>query len=195
MSCPVRIGAMKKLFLFLMLSSLVFSSAASAVEYKTYLPENPDAGITTIPLVSTDLIEIVSHGGKYTGNSLAYASLKFESGRSVGLSLGTKGSLGLNAVGYKFTGLTEISFSWNLQFITLKITNASEINKAGPTTVLVLPENATGNYNLVVESSTDSINWIPFHSGTVNSDTAERLFRVRIVHKGQEEAKAKAEEK
>ena len=82
----------------------------------------------------------------------------------------------------------------DVNFVTLKITHASEINKAGPSTVLVLPENATGNYNLVVESSTDSINWIPFHSGTVNSDTAERLFRVRIVHKGQEEAKAKAEE-
>ena len=88
--------------------------------------------------------------------------------------------------------LTSSNFSAS---VTLKITNASEINKAGPTTVLVLPENSTGNYDLVVESSTDSITWIPFHSETVNSDTAERLFRVRIVHKGQEEAKAKAEEK
>ena len=79
--------------------------------------------------------------------------------------------------------------------VTRKITNAYEINKVGPTSVLVLPENARGNYDLIVEASSDSVTWTPFHSQAVQSVTAKRLFRVRIVHKGQEEAKAKAAEK
>ena len=67
--------------------------------------------------------------------------------------------------------------------LTLKRTNASELNKVGPTTVLVLPENSQGNYDLIIESSFDLGIWTPFHSQAVQSDTARRLFRVKIVHK------------
>jgi hypothetical protein len=186
---------MKKLFFFLTLSSLVYSSAANAVEYKTFFKSSSNT-VLDIPLVSTDLVEIVSHGVTSQARQQGSISLRSEEGAGGLITVGNMHDGGTHsAVGYKFTGLTSMKIDGYIDFITLKITNASEINKAGPTTILVLPENATGNYNLLVESSTDSINWIPFHSGTVNSDTAERLFRVRIVHKGQEEAKAKAEEK
>ena len=188
---------MKKLFLFLTLSSLVFSSAADAVEY-VVLKTN---GTNSINLKPTDVVEIVGH--KPISNMNQFAILNFEGWGALNLSPvvtdKNNNELGVSSVinGTIITGATKATLSGSNfgPVITLKITHASEINKAGPSTVLVLPENATGNYNLVVESSTDSINWIPFHSGTVNSDTAERLFRVRIVHKGQEEAKAKAEEK
>ena len=179
---------MKKLFLFLTLLSLVFSSAAGAVEYKTYLWEGGKE--QRINLNPTDIVEIVGHGLNDSTAKPIY--LTFSNGRQFEMLLGV---LNHDRTRHKYTGLTEMRFNQAINFLTLKITNASEINKAGPTTVLVLPENATGNYNLVVESSTDSINWTPFHSETVTADTAERLFRVRIVHKGQEEAKAKAEKK
>ena len=61
--------------------------------------------------------------------------------------------------------------------------------------MLVLPENAQGNYDLIVESSSDSVTWTPFHSQAVQADTVKRLFRVRIVHKGGEGAAAKGEER
>jgi len=185
---------MRKLPIILTLLSLAFSGVASAVEYKTFIAKHGE--IKDVSFKSTDVIEIVSHGGTTGGRGqYAFISIAFEED-GVSLPVGNQwdGS-STNIAGYTFTGVTKISFGSDVKFMTVKITNVSEINKAGPTTVLVLPENATGNYNLLVESSTDSINWIPFHSGTVNSDTAERLFRVRIVHKGQEEAKAKAEEK
>ena len=187
---------MRKLSIILTLLSLAFSGVASAVEYKTVLANTPGEW-ASVSLKNTDVVEIVSHGG-LTGsrNNRSYIKIEFEEGTAVEIPVGNAwdGSY-TNIVGHTFTSATKISCDHGVRYMTLKITNVSEINKAGPTTVLVLPENSTGNYDLVVESSTDSITWIPFHSETVNSDTAERLFRVRIVHKGQEEAKAKAEEK
>jgi hypothetical protein len=46
-----------------------------------------------------------------------------------------------------------------------------------------IPENSTGNYDVVVESSGDMTTWSPFVSQTVQSDTAKNFFRVRIVKK------------
>ena len=59
--------------------------------------------------------------------------------------------------------------------ITLKITPVSERNVVTPATVLVLPENSTGNYDVVVEASDDLVSWLPFFSQTVNSQTAKKF--------------------
>jgi hypothetical protein len=64
---------------------------------------------------------------------------------------------------------------------TFKITPANEINAVAPTSLLVIPENSTGNYNIVVETSSDTATWTPFHSQTVSANDAKRFFRTRIV--------------
>ena len=186
---------MKKLFLFLMLSSLVFSSAASAVEYVALTPQK-----RSIELNPTDIVQVV--GWTQIAEVTPPSFIQFDGYGKVSLKpaifagdarfgLVQQASNPLIVTGSTLARLPEgINIS-----ATLKITNSSEINKVGPTSVLVLPENATGNYDLIVESSSDSVTWTPFHSQAVQSDTVKRLFRVRIVHKGQEEAKAKAEEK
>ena len=180
---------MKKLFLYLTLLSLVFSSAASAVEYVAVLPGKE------ISLDPSDLVEIVGHNEN--NNINGYPAINFEGWGSIDLRSASgdyrDDHPSPTKIGMKVIGATKakaIKCS-----VTLKITKASEINKVGPTSVLILPENATGNYDLIVESSSDSVTWTPFHSQAVQSDTVKRLFRVRIVHKGQEEVKAKAEKK
>ena len=184
---------MKKLFFFLSMTSLIFSSVASAVEYAALNFNKP-----TVKLDPTDIVEIVGHS-----NTNQEGSINFEGwGRiELGQIFSSQFVAGVSTYwpvkGTIITGASEaklIKPSINVA-VTLKITKASEINKVGPTSVLILPENATGNYDLIVESSSDSVSWTPFHSQAVQSDTVKRLFRVRIVHKGQEEAKAKAEEK
>ena len=170
---------MKKLVLFLTLFSLVFSSSARAVEYVALSLRN-----TEVSIDPSDVFEIVGYSGVNGSITLWYPQ-----GSTTGVTWGD----GRSRIGYKFTGYSKVTHGSG--DVTLKITKASEINKVGPTSVLVLPENATGNYDLIVESSSDSVTWTPFHSQAVQSDTVKRLFRVRIVHKGQEEAKAKAEEK
>jgi hypothetical protein len=82
--------------------------------------------------------------------------------------------------GSTFSGLSLIRLNVG-NAITLKITKSNEINAVAPTSVLVIPENSTGNYNIVVETSSDTATWTPFHSQTVSATDAKRFFRTRIV--------------
>ena len=181
---------MKKLFLFLTLSSLVFSSVSRAVEY-VILVDDPGVNVKNqIILDPTDVVEIIGYAKDNEADGMyMYRSLNGENKEFIYRPNYRNSSSGIGSI---FTGLEKIRLFGCTRLLTLKITKASEINKVGPTSVLVLPENATGNYDLIVESSSDSVTRTPFHSQAVQSDTVKRLFRVRIVHKGQEEAKAKA---
>jgi hypothetical protein len=79
------------------------------------------------------------------------------------------------------TGVKEIKCIG--EYLTVKITPKEEATAAGPTSVLVLPEHAVGNYDLVVESSSDMVTRSSFHSQAVQSDAPSKMFRVRIVKK------------
>jgi hypothetical protein len=60
---------------------------------------------------------------------------------------------------------------------------AAEVNAVGPASVLVIPEGSTGDYDIILESSTDMVTWTPFHSQTLSSTAPTNLFRTRIVKK------------
>jgi hypothetical protein len=161
---------MKTLLLtFALMATLVRSSYA--VEYVTITAENP-----SVSLDPQDVVEIVGTYAGFSGYELEF----YFSGRSFRTVL----SPGRGTV---VNGLTEIrgeqgSFrDGSNTFATLKITRAREINAVQPTSVLVIPENSTGNYNIVVETSSDTATWTPFHSQTVSAADAKRFFRTRIV--------------
>ena len=83
-----------------------------------------------------------------------------------------------------YAGITKLQLSANYNFaVTLKITPPAEINAVGPTSVLVIPENSTGDYDIILESSTDMTTWTPIHSQSVSSSNPTNLFRTRIVKK------------
>jgi len=186
---------MRKLPIILTLLSLAFSGAVSAVEYVAITPQK-----RSVKLDPTDVVQIVGWTPIEQNNT--HAKIRFEGYGEISLTpVIWRNNSNADIVNRAtnnliITGATEAKTPDDVHIsVTLKITKASEINKVGPTSVLVLPENARGNYDLIVEASSDSVTWTPFHSQAVQSVTAKRLFRVRIVHKGQEEAKAKAEEK
>jgi hypothetical protein len=155
---------------------------AQAVEYVTLTPTNPSKTVA-----ATDLVEIV--GCSNVRSSFAtQLFLTFGDETEVIVALGgfrEKSNGGLAAfartLGQKYTGLTALRLNGNRDVITLKITPVSERNVVTPATVLVLPENSTGNYDVVVEASDDLVSWLPFFSQTVNSQTAKKFFRTRIV--------------
>jgi hypothetical protein len=159
--------------------SLVLNITAFAVEYKTV--KNGESIVTS----PTALIEIASYGSE-TGARL---ELTLSSGTTpvefwlngVYMSGGIYVPHGGSRKGHVITDVVNIKVLDS--FVTVKITPASEINAAGPTSVLIIPENAEGNYDLIVESSGDLVTWNPFHSQTVQSNTASCMFRVRIVKK------------
>lgn len=64
-------------------------------------------------------------------------------------------------------------------FYTLKI-----IEQGGaltPSTAVVIPSDAKGPVNIVMESSTNLVNWIGALPGTYGTSSSERYFRVRAV--------------
>ena len=45
--------------------------------------------------------------------------------------------------------------------------------------VTVIPENSSGNVNIILEQSTDLVNWTAVDPGSFAPSTAKRFFRVR----------------
>ena len=50
-----------------------------------------------------------------------------------------------------------------------------------PTNSIVLPESSTGQFQLILESSTDLITWTAIQPGIINAPTSFRFFRSRLV--------------
>ena len=67
--------------------------------------------------------------------------------------------------------------------MTLKITPANEIGATPAGAVLVLPENSTGDYDVVIESSDDLVNWDTVITQVVDGTTSPNFFRARIIKK------------
>jgi len=51
-----------------------------------------------------------------------------------------------------------------------------------PTSAVVIPTDATGPVNVILESSTDLVNWTQANPGTYGASTTKRFFRVRAVN-------------
>jgi hypothetical protein len=77
-------------------------------------------------------------------------------------------------------GPAEVRFV-NAGFATVEIKRAGEAPTTGPVNTVVIPENATGPVNVILESSTDLLTWTPVLPGTYSSSTQRRFFRVRAV--------------
>jgi len=59
----------------------------------------------------------------------------------------------------------------------------STTNLTVPTSAVVVPANATGDVDVLLEQSTDMITWTQCLPGTYNASTQKRFFRVRAVEK------------
>ena len=51
-----------------------------------------------------------------------------------------------------------------------------------PTSAVVIPTDATGPVNVILESSTDLVTWTQANPGTYGASTTKRFFRVRAVN-------------
>lgn len=83
----------------------------------------------------------------------------------------------------KFTGPADIHISdqggRNSRVVVgLKITELSG-SKVIPTNTVVIPSDAAGPVEIMLESSEDLVSWTPVQSGTYGASTRQRFFRVR----------------
>ena len=143
---------------------------ASAMEYVLMTPDTP-----TLELDASDVVEVVGgHADSGYNNPLTG---RFGYAPDIDRSIGA-------IVGNEWTGLISLRiYGHRSSAVTLKITRANEVNAVQPTSVLVIPENSTGNYDIVVETSDDTATWTPFHSQTVLATDPKRFFRTRIVRR------------
>lgn len=66
--------------------------------------------------------------------------------------------------------------------ITYRITNSEGgLSAAAPSNTVVIPEDVAGNVSIILESSTDLVNWTAALPGTYGASTAKRFFRLRAT--------------
>ena len=111
-----------------------------------------------------------------TGPASVKITIKPWSGRSTG-------SNGNNSVYWShFNGsgsyaVTDWDFKASEGFVTFRIVGSEkEVSKKFAT---VIPENSSGNVDIILEQSTDLINWSAVNPGSFPPSTAKRFFRVR----------------
>lgn len=150
---------------------------AQAVEYKTLYKKLGTTSDVIVDVLPSDLVEVIGHN-RYGNSDLLELKIVFKDDSTMWNYL-KNGSNNTN----KITDIKGVILNSDGSFLTIKITHAEELTQVGPTSVLVIPENSTGNYDVVVESSGDMTTWSPFVSQTVQSDAAKNFFRVRIVKK------------
>ena len=177
------------------------TASASAVEFRTITSSSGSVAFPTDHLV--EIVGIVARtafinredsvltprnepeltiefsNGSIVSNSLVTYSLSATTGASIDvqvLAVATNTSL----KGSMFNGVSSMLVTGSAA-VTVKLTAPSEINAVTPSAVLVLPENSTGNFDVIIEASDDLLTWSPFFSQTVNSATATRFFRTRVT--------------
>ena len=78
--------------------------------------------------------------------------------------------------------LRALNFSnLNAALATISIKRAGATNPVVPAQTVVIPDDATGDRQVQLESSTDLVNWTATQPGTFSSSNASRFFRVRVV--------------
>jgi len=65
-------------------------------------------------------------------------------------------------------------------FYTIRIIRQTD--EFTPSTAVVIPADAKGPVNILMESSADHVNWIQALPGTYGTSSQQRYFRVRAVH-------------
>lgn len=63
---------------------------------------------------------------------------------------------------------------------TMAVTRAATPSTT-PSNAAVIPEDAIGQYQVLLESSTDMVTWTPANPGTYSGNVEKRFFRTRIV--------------
>ena len=79
-------------------------------------------------------------------------------------------------------GMNAISGNPRWLMCNVEITRANESQSKNVTGYsLVLPESKDNSYNLVLESSTDLVNWIEDKTGSKGPSEKKRFYRLRAV--------------
>ena len=169
--------------------SLMLKCSAQLTQYVTLSATNL-AGVS-FPVQTNQIVSLV--GYDWTHANYVQISGNLLSGNLINLlPFGNLGSstIGSSQIPQIITGLTNIVLASgnnsSLVWATFQIATPSSANVVSnyvPADAIVIPTSATGNVQIILESSTDLLNWTAASPGTYGASSAtNRFFRVRAVH-------------
>ena len=163
-------------------ATIALATAASALEHVTLTGSTPSKAVA-----SGSTVEVVGTNKNNDGTA-DYLKLTFADGAVTPNLLRGKESGQFNDMkGNTFSGLTAVTLEQANgtpapnTCVTLKITPASEIGATPAGAVLVLPENSVGDYEVIIQSSNDMVNWTNVITHPVTATSSPNFFRARII--------------
>lgn len=73
--------------------------------------------------------------------------------------------------------------SLNAALVTVDVKRAGTPAATTPHNVVVIPDDNTGDYDVLLESSTDMVHWTPTTPGQFDAGNTKRFFRVRLARR------------
>lgn len=182
LTCVLGFAPMSCRFLILILSvlSLFASEAGEIVMLKAFSTDNSASQQITLAAGESARLAGVS----FRGSSPAPARLHVIAD-SFNFSISLLDAAG--SVDFTVPGPATLYYDKGTQsnrgFATVEITRAPELTPAIPASAAVIPEDADGQFDVLLESTTDGIEWTQALPGTYGGSTMKRFFRTRIVRK------------
>jgi hypothetical protein len=127
---------------------------------------------TLISVSAGEVLEIYSYAGHYP--------LVVKDGVSTGFPTGNTSAFPARIVGPAEIKTPTTSGSVMLTY--KKTPNTSSSSTTTPANAVVIPTDATGSVQIILESSTDLVTWTQANPGTYGASTTKRFFRIRAVN-------------
>ncbi len=138
----------------------------------------------TFAVSTSDLVTIT---GVVLADGGARVSFKMPAEDDLNLTIATDEVRSGTFIGQAFTGLNEVAATGTSSttdlLVTFKIQTAEEVASVTPPNVLLLPEGLEGDFDLIIEESTDLVAWSPFLIRGITADGPRRFYRARIVRR------------
>lgn len=169
---------MKSSLLGLAIVSQIFLGAGMAQDVITKL--TPNTGNESIEVKAGEVCEVLN----VAGSVLVSSSQDFDSSNAKGYLSINSASWGSLGQPFPVAGPCWIHLRWNdsLAIISYRIRPNTSSSTSTPANAVVIPTDATGSVQIILESSTDLITWTQANPGTYGASTAKRFFRIRAVN-------------
>jgi hypothetical protein len=167
-----------------------FNGTAQTVQYVTLSTSN-NLGVN-FPIQSNQVVSVVGYDWEHV--NYVQISGNLANGSSIRLTPYNAQNLGSTTIGMAqipqtVTGLTNITLlsgnNSSLVWATFQITTPASANVVSnyiPADAIVIPTSATGNVQIILESSADLVNWTAANPGIYGPSSAtNRFFRARAV--------------
>ena len=168
----------RALILVLALFSIAsFCRAGEIVMLKCITPEAEVATMTIAAGESAKLLSVFNRGST-TNPTRLFITMD---GQEFNLSLfDIPGSAGFTITGPATIKLDR-PYNITTTFAAIEVTRAPELTPAIPAAAVVIPEDAQGQFQVLLESTTDGVNWSLAQPGLYGGSTVKRFFRTRIL--------------